>query len=174
MNSVKWSKREFHFDEIPLDHQQLIKRILATADRLRKMLASIPEVEMEIRNEGKWSIKENAGHLIDLQDLNMTRFKELKEGKAVFTPADMTNIETEAADHDSVKIRSLLSTLETRRKELAGFISSMTDTELTNKALHERLGIEMNAWQLLYFIAEHDDHHINTIKGIIAALDFDE
>ena len=174
MNTAKWIDRKFNFEESSLERQLLVNRLQATGNRIRKILAAVPEVKMELRNDGKWSIKENVGHLIDLEDLHLNRLRELKDGKTTLTPADLKNADTESAAHDSVKIRILISSLESRRSDFVEFLSGLSEPELAHEALHERLGIMMKPMELAYFVAEHDDHHINIIKGIIDLMDFDD
>lgn len=46
-------------------------------------------------------------------------------------------------------------------------LTSFSDNELINTAMHPRLEVKMRIVDLAYFIAEHDDHHIAKIITIL-------
>lgn len=174
MKRIKWKRREFNFEAIEHNKQDLLRRLLGTEGRIRKLLNRVPEVEMELQFEGAWSIKKNIGHLMLLDQLHKIRLDELRAGKNVLTSADKKNSDTDTTDFDSVKIGKLLTDLEKGRNDLVAAFSALSETELQQKAIHPRLDQQMGALDLAYFIAEHDDHHITTIDLIIESLNFDE
>jgi hypothetical protein len=45
----------------------------------------------------------------------------------------------------------------------------LKDDQLLNTALHPRLKIPMRIVDLAYFVAEHDDHHLATIRGMMTS-----
>ena len=170
----KWKKRTFEFGKAPAELNDYLKKLDSTVGRLRNIAASVPESDLEIRVDNKWSVKENIGHLFDLDEIHVQRLDELCKGEDVLSVADDKNLLTESTDHNSEKVRDLLKKLEGSRKVLLERFRAVKDSDLEKTSLHPRLETPMNTVDLAFFISEHDNHHIAKINEVIESLDFDE
>ena len=134
------------------------------------MINSLPETDCEFKPEGKWSVKEHIGHLIDLEDLHEGRIDDFLERKEALRAADMTNKKTHEADHNSKKVEELISEFFVKRKRFIDRLETLDDETLKSKAMHPRLQTLMRPVDLAFFTAEHDDHHLADVRGILNKL----
>ncbi len=116
------------------------------------------------------SIKEQVGHLGDLESLWELRFKDFLKSKPVLTPADLSNTQTHEANHNDTAMEDLLLRFSSKRKHLCQVIKSMGHKAEAWTSKHPRLGTPMRPIDLAYFIAEHDDHHLAVITSLISNL----
>jgi hypothetical protein len=170
MERSKWIDRKFSFD-IPAGWiHNIAERLLGTPVRLHAMVANVNEVLAARAQPGGWSIKEHIGHLLDLEDLQAIRLKELGENKTQLSAADMSNAKTNQANHNSKSLQRLITEFSQERKRFVEVLLSLSDETHNNSAMHPRLKKKMRAVDLAYFTAEHDDHHLATIRQIISQL----
>src|SRR5712691_3172412 len=159
IQSIAWTARTFTFD-LPLGtFPAVVERLRGTPARAAELLSGVSEELLSRRWEGKWSAKENLGHLADLQLLDDQRLREYLVGATALSAADPANHITEAACHNQVPIARLVEHLRASRLELARKLEALTEDEVARTALHPRLQQPMRLLDWVYFVAEHDDHH---------------
>ncbi len=164
----RWFDRSFEFDFATELHAELLERLRGTPARLEERLRGLArEVLTRRRAEGKWSIQENAGHLMDLESLFAGRLDDFDAGAAKLRPADETNQKTEDADHNSSDLESILSAFRRERMALVGRLDALKPDDFARSALHPRLKQPMRLCDLMFFQAEHDDHHLATITELM-------
>jgi uncharacterized damage-inducible protein DinB len=164
MKRQPWTAHVFNLDIDPGWIYNILTRVEDTELRLRHYCKELDDAHLSLQTNGAWSIKEHIGHLIDLEELHLNRLKEFADLKVVLTGADMSNAKTEAAAHNERAITDLLDEFSQTRKELAQAYKALPEQSLFHKAMHPRLKVLMRPVDLMYFIAEHDDHHLATIK----------
>ena len=168
MSPRPWIERHF---ELGLDAAELptiIARLRAVPARLEAAVTGLPREVLTRRFDGAWSIQENAGHLLDLEPLGEGRLDELLAGEQTLTAADMSNRRTEEAGHNETSIDELLGAFARRRAALVARLEGLTPEDARRTALHPRLEQPMSVTDLFFFIAEHDDHHLERIDEIVA------
>lgn len=170
MNRPAWVDKVFEFTLSPDQLPEVVAKLNATTGRLRKILGTTSAADMEIRLDNKWSIKENVGHLTDLEELHVGRLEDLENGLKTLRPADMSNATTEASDHNSFKLRELLIDLEEARTGFIEKLNSLSAETHATSGHHERLDVKMRPIDVAAFVAAHDEHHIQTIKDILESL----
>src|SRR4051812_12353001 len=78
MHLMKWTDRQFHFgcsnDFIPF----LLERLSATAPRIEELICYSKDPDLSYNPSGKWSVKEQIGHLIDLEELHSGRLTDFQ------------------------------------------------------------------------------------------------
>ncbi len=166
MERTEWFNRKFSKID---DHGRLptiLERLSYTSYRLLIKVLDIEDEQASIEIEGKWSIKKEIGHLIDLEPLWFGRVEDLKNGLDKLREADLTNQKTQQADHDKRDLKALISEFTAQRANLTGAIRAMTANEIERSALHPRLQTPMHVVDLAYFVAEHDDHHLSQITSL--------
>lgn len=95
---LKWTDRTFQFT-FPVEvYSEMIERLRGTPARLEDRVKRIAPEILTKRDGERWSIQENAGHLLDLESLVSGRLDEYLAGAKVLHAADMSNRKT--YEHD--------------------------------------------------------------------------
>lgn len=116
--------------------------------------------QLVLRSGGKWSIQENAGHLLDEEDLFWRRLQEYLAGAETLTPAPYQNIELK---HNDREMSEILTDFRTARERQVKMLINLRPEDFARTAWHGRLKATMRLVDHLLFIAEHDDHHLARI-----------
>lgn len=168
--TILWFDRKFSFDHLKGTFPSIYERLDGLMLRLDHKLSNIPEEQLSVKIDGKWSIKEHVGHLLDLEDLWIARMKDFSNKAIELSPADLENSKTHEANHNERTLIDLLDSLRTKRAEFLSICRKLEKEAETLTALHPRLKQPMRMIDLAYFVAEHDDHHLATITEIHSAL----
>lgn len=166
MQQIKWFDRKFNFDTDQNIFPSIIERLSDTPLRLENKLRSIRPEILEEKINNTWSIKENIGHLIDLEPLWQGRYEDISKGKPELRPTDLQNTKTDLADHNATSIEELLANFRSVRKQTISLIENINEDMVFRSALHPRLRTPMRTMDLFLFVAEHDDHHLARITEI--------
>jgi len=158
-----WLERQFRFD-FPVElYPNLRVRLSGTPARLEEMTHGLSRERLIYKPEGKWSIQENVGHLLDLEPLWFTRVEEFLAGANTLTAADMSNLKTHQAQHNDRPLEEILAAFRHARQGLVDRLVRLRADDFARVAQHPRLNTLMRLVDHLYFIAEHDDHHLARI-----------
>ncbi|MEM7513591.1 MAG: DinB family protein [Bacteroidota bacterium] len=147
----------------------ILERLDGTAIRLSSKLKGIDEKIFTAKPAEKWSIKEEVGHLWDLEPLWLARMHDILEGREDLTVADLTNRKTHEAGHNERDILSLIKDFQEERQKLVTLLRTVTEADAGKSAKHPRLGTPMTLMDLAYFVAEHDDHHLARMTVILTS-----
>lgn len=167
MQQVKWFNRKFDFSSEQNIFPSIIERLSGTPIRLEEKLKSFSPEILTVRIDNTWTIKENIGHLADLEPLWQGRLDDILMGKAELRPTDLQNIRTTEANHNAVPIENLLSDFRQIRKKTVATIEMLTEEQIFMSALHPRLKSLMRTMDHFLFVADHDDHHLARITELI-------
>jgi uncharacterized damage-inducible protein DinB len=170
MAKVKWFERSFDFSKDQNIFPSIIERLWGTPARLDEKFKSIPAEIFEIKVDNTWSIKENVGHLTDLEPLWQGRLEDIKNGEIEMRPADLANRKTNEANHNGQPIERLLSDFREIRSRTISLIQALDEQTIFKSALHPRLKTPMRTMDLFLFAAEHDDHHLARITELMNLL----
>lgn len=156
-----WFERKFTFTFPVEQYPNLCVRLRGTPARLEEMLRGLDRETLGRKPEGKWSIQEHAGHLLDLEELWTRRVSDFVESSDdTLTAADLTNRRTDEANHNARPLGDILEEFRAARGKLLGKIDALSAEEFGGSKLHPRLKQPMRLVDHLYFAAEHDDHHL--------------
>jgi uncharacterized damage-inducible protein DinB len=171
MKQEKWFNRSFDFSSNQQIFPAIIERLVGTPARLEEKLLLIPENITIIQVDGKWSVKENVGHLSDLEPLWQDRLEDILNGQSDLRPTDLTNRKTTEANHNAVPIETLLERFRKLRMRTIDLLKDLNEEQILKFALHPRLKTPMRTMDLFLFVAEHDDHHLARITELIKLID---
>ena len=161
-----WFAREFSF-ALPVElFPNVLERVRGTPARLEELLASVPREVLTRRDGERWSMQEHAGHLLDLEALELQRLDDYEAGREVLTPADLLNRKTHEARYNEREIGDILRAFRAERVELVRRLETFS-ADAGRAALHPRLQQPMRVIDLALFTAEHDDHHLAHISELI-------
>jgi DinB superfamily len=166
MSRIKWTDRRFSFDFPAGIYPEMIERIRGTPARLEDLLAGLSPETLTAQADGRWSMQENAGHLLDLESLVSQRIDEYFAGNSILHAADMSNRKTYEATHNQVPISSILKAFRTERHDIVSRLESLEAGIFERAALHPRLNVQMRLLDMLFFQAEHDDYHLARISEL--------
>ena len=165
-NRIKWTDRRFSFDFAAGIYPEIIERVRGTPARLEDLVSGLAPETLTAQTGGRWSIQENAGHLLDLESLVSQRVDEYVAGSEALHAADMSNRKTYEARHNDVPMNSILTTFRAARQELVARLERLDGDLFACRALHPRLNVQMRLVDMLFFQAEHDDYHLAKISEL--------
>lgn len=167
MQRTKWVERKFNFDFPVGLFPAVLERLRGTSARLKEMTTGLSEKDAEIKTGDKWSIKEQIGHLGDLESLHDGRIDDFIAHKENLRAWDTTNSQTNNANHNNSTIKALIENFSNKRNLFVSRLEKLTDDIHDVQALHPRLKVLMRPIDMAYFTAEHDDHHLASIRELM-------
>ena len=160
----KWVDRSFDFEFNFSLYPEFVERLTATPVILEPLILPIPRNLLIIKRDDAWSIQENVGHLISSEDLFIGRLDDYESGAESLRPADVSGTGTNKANYNSDKMQDLIEIFREKRMGYIQRLESLNPAEFKKSAWHPRLKKPMRLCDMLYFQAEHDDHHLNKMK----------
>lgn len=164
---LKWTDRKFEFNYPTELYPEIIERVRGASARLDEYLNSAPAEILTRRDNGHWSIQENAAHLYDLDALTLERIEQYIAGVPVLHAADITNRKTSEANYNSVPAAEISRLFRERRVEVVNRLESLDAEMFARSAIHPRLNIPMRLVDFVFFEAEHDDYHFTRINELL-------
>jgi len=162
-----WFERKFDFT-FPLEqYPNLCARLRGTPARLEDILRGVPHDALVAKPGEKWSAQEHAGHLLDLEPLWTARVADFLADGDTLTAADLSNRKTHEANHNSQELPKILAEFRAARLRLMDRASRLDPAHIARTKLHPRLRQPMRLIDHLYFVAEHDDHHLAKIWELL-------
>ena len=169
MERTKWTDRKFSF-EIPEGWlPNILERLVGTETRLGALTSHLTDEEASVKPNNKWSIKDHVGHLSDLEELHEGRIDDFIAGKKTLRAADMTNAKTNEAEHNKKRIEDLIAEFAVKRNTFISRLKNLDDETQQFQSLHPRLQAMMKPVDMAFFTAEHDDHHLASIREILSS-----
>jgi uncharacterized damage-inducible protein DinB len=166
IQQTPWIQRSFQFNFPVGLFPVIFSRLEGTLFRLHSILLNADE-DYCGRKSDAWSVKEHIGHLSDLEALWWERLNDFLQNKEVLTAADMTNTKTNEAGHNEKTLEQLLQHFTIERQRILESVYEFDLQTLSRTAIHPRLNQPMRLIDSLYFVAEHDDHHIAVISNLL-------
>ena len=160
MTAVNWIQRKFSFDLSVDLYPNILARFRGTPARLEDAVRGLSRERLIAKSNGKWSIQENAGHLLDEEDLFRKRLDEYLAGSEVLTPAPYLHRQL---THNNRPMEDILHDFRVAREQQVQRLTLLRPEDFARTAWHERLKTRMRLVDHLLFIAEHDDHHLARI-----------
>ena len=138
----------------------ILERLGGTSARLEEKLRLLSPEALRNREGSRWSIQENLGHLLDLEEIHAGRLEDFAAGAEVLRPADPENRKTQQARHNETPTLLLLHAFREARRHVTERLAYWDASRPSRTALHPRLRLPMTVVDLAFFVAEHDDHHL--------------
>ena len=162
-----WFERKFEFS-FPVElYPNLCTRLRGTPARLEEVVRAHAQKQLVQQPEAKWSAQEHAGHLLDLEPLWLARVDDYRAGAAELTVADLSNRKTHEAGHNDGRVEEILAEFRKVRSRLLDRVEGLDPAIFVRPIPHPRLKTPMRLVDHLYFVAEHDDHHLARIWELL-------
>ena len=97
----------------------------------------------------------------------MARVDDFLTDRDTLAVADLGNRKTHEANHNAQELAEILAGFRTARLRLVEHLGTFEPDVFARTSLHPRLKQPMRLVDHLYFVAEHDDHHLATISELI-------
>ena len=135
MNTLPWFERNLKFGHPIQMLPYFLERLEGTFIRLETKVKGVPNEILSHQLNGKWSVKQNIGHLAEVDEINFRRIDEMIAGVAQLSPA----VFEPKKDYNSQEVKDVLHYFhKTRLKNIKRY-SELTEIELTKSSLHPRL-----------------------------------
>jgi uncharacterized damage-inducible protein DinB len=160
---TRWLDRTFPFDHDPGVYPCILERLRGTPARLEELVASIRAEFLTNERADGWTIQELVGHLVSVEALFDARLTQFIEGADILVAADMTNKRTDGANYNGRPIAGILREFRSVRRASMKRYEAVDDATIIRAVRHPRLDRPMRLVDMVYFLAEHDDHHLAEI-----------
>lgn len=170
MNPIPvWFDRRFEFSFPAELYPNVCARLRGAPARLEESLRDRSPGILTRKPQQKWSAQEHAGHLLELEPLWLARVEDYAGGSAVLTVADLQNRKTDEANYNARPLQQILADFRAVRKVLLNRADQLEASLFSRTIPHPRLKTPMRLVDHLYFVAEHDDHHLAKIWELVNA-----
>jgi hypothetical protein len=163
--AMPWFERNLKFGYPKEMLPFFLERLEGTIIRIEQKVNGVDEKNLSERLNGKWCIKENIGHLAEVDEVANKRLDEMVNGAAIMSPAVF-----EPQDYSQWPIIKVIELFKKNRLSNIKKYNSIKENDLLKSSQHPRLKIMMTPIDLAWFDAEHDDHHLVKINEILLAL----
>ena len=166
MTEILWFERDLVFGKNKELLPYILERLDGTAHRIRAKVNKLSEDKLSLKLNDKWSVKQNIGHLAEVDEINNRRIDEMLAGISPMSPA----VFEVKPDYNTMPVADVIDYFEkTRQKNISKYLR-LSESELSKASLHPRLKLMMTPVDLAWFDAEHDDHHLVKINFILSQL----
>ncbi|MEM6262361.1 MAG: DinB family protein [Bacteroidota bacterium] len=112
--------------------------------------------------EGKWSLKELVGHLVDAEHIMMYRALSIARGEDQALPGFDHNAYVEAAGFDQMKGADLLNAFSTCRQHTLALLPLIPHDEETRMGNSNGAPVSVRA--LCWIVPSHVMHHLGVVR----------
>jgi hypothetical protein len=104
---------------------------------------------------------------LDLEALWLTRVEDYVAASQQLTAADLQNRKADEAHHNTRPLEEVLTEFRAARGKLLARLEELDPPLFARPIPHPRLKTPMRLVDHLYFVAEHDDHHLARIWELL-------
>ncbi|SFK17151.1 DinB family protein [Brevibacillus centrosporus] len=149
-----------YIDSVP--EGDLILLLLEQEQEVLEWFSPLQEQDSLFRySEGKWSLKEVLGHIVDTE--RIMSYRMLVAGRGDKTPLPRHHdIYVSKTSFDRRPIADLIAEFRTVRASTLSLVRGLTDEELKQSGLLNE--VETTATAFAYFILGHAHHHLRIVR----------
>ncbi len=162
-----WYERQFAFGFPAELYPNICIRLRGTPARLEEIVRNASRQSLTRKPGEKWSAQEHVGHLLDLEPLWLKRLEDFVQGRPDLSTTDLSNRKTHEANYNSQAIEEILADFRIARLRLVERAGEVDPPLYSRVLVHPRLQKPIRLVDHLYFVAEHDDHHLASIWQLI-------
>ena len=167
MRLTPWSERRLDYGRDDLELPILVERLRGTPSRVLELFRGRPVERLTMHLHGRWCALEHVAHLIELQDHFERRLDDLCALRPEVGVIDLTGQEVRLRAQCR---RSPGDVLEEFRLKRMAFVERVQELEAPvhrHVARHPCEGRPYRTVDMLHWIAEHDDHHLASIRSLL-------
>ena len=146
-----------------VENDDIFDKLASQPTTLKDLVTAMPEEQGKYRYaEGKWSIKEVLGHLIDGERMFAYRLFRISRGDETPIEGFEQDGYIENAHSDSRSFADLLEEFSLLRRANMIFFNNLTDDAWSRSGIANNVRISVRA--LAYIMAGHIDHHLAVLR----------
>ncbi len=146
-----------------LEEGNILAILAEQGEEVSDLLAAISDDRGDYRYaEGKWSIKELFGHMIDTERIFTFRALCFARGDAGPFPGMDQDQYVDGANFSARSMDSLLFEYRHQRQASIAMFASLDDAALMRRGVAS--GVEFTARSFQYILAGHERHHIQVMR----------
>ena len=172
-----WADKIVKRSYILADVTSLITRVNGAPARVEDALQSIEERYVRVRTPKKgasgearpalrWSPLDHAGHLLDVDELHSQRIKDFLNDVETLSVPTVGGI-AEDKHYNRHELAPILQRFRVGRSTLANVLYGLPEPAFTKESVYPKTGEKIRLLDYVEIIAEHDDHHLATIRELI-------
>ncbi len=173
-----WAEKTVKRSYVLADVTSLITRVNGAPARVEDALKSIEERYVRVRTPMKgasdeprpalrWSPLDHAGHLLDVDELHSQRVKDFLNDVESLSVPDAGNKKTEDEHYNRQPMEPILQRFRVGRSTLANVLYGLPESAFEKESVYPKTGEKIRLLDYVEIIAEHDDHHLATIRELI-------
>ena len=141
----------------------VFKGLVAQGELTNQFIKSLPEKQGDIRYmEGKWTIKEVLGHLMDTERILSYRILCFMRGDRQSLPGFEENDYVRNSNYSTRTLKDMRDEMYAIRQSTIHMILNMDVNTLDDIGYANNKEVSVRA--LIYMILVHERHHVNVIK----------
>lgn len=112
--------------------------------------------------EGKWTIAQVLGHLVDTQTVFLYRILNIARGEKVKLPGFDENLWVASGNYQDYSLTGIKSAYEASAEHVKSTVFSLRKEDFAKKG--EANGIIISVEEVILYLMAHEVHHLKTIK----------
>jgi len=162
--SKNWLTKKWDFNFPVSRYPEFLETLKSTPQKLESLISSLTREKLIHKKIDDWSIQENAGHLITVDELFIGRLEDYLNRLEELRTADITGSSTNKVDYNSWNIQVIVKDFRRQRQKYIQNLEKLDSEDFEKSAFHPRLKTQMRLCDMLYFQAEHDKYHLEIIE----------
>ena len=147
-----------------VDGNDPIKLMIDQLTRTQKLFTEISEDKGGYSfAEGKWTIKEVLGHIIDTERVFAYRALSIARGEKQSLPGFEQEDYARTANYNERNLTDIIEEYKLTREANIALFKSFEDKAINRRGIANNKEITVRA--ILFIIPGHEEHHINIIKS---------
>lgn len=153
---------QYYKGYIELVPDDVIRELENQLTRISELVAMVtPDKENYAYAEGKWTLREVFGHIIDTERIMAYRLLCISRGEPATLPGFDENIYIANSNYKSQKLSKLEAEFQALRISNIYQIKSLDDMQKKNRGVAN--GTEISVLSLIFILAGHFNHHAKII-----------
>ena len=141
----------------------MFKGLVAQGELTHQLIKSLPEKQGDNRyQEGKWSVKEVLGHILDTERILTYRILCFMRGERQALPGFEENDYARNSNYSTRTLKDIGEELYAVRQSTVHMIMNMDQNSLDDVGIAN--GAEVSIRALIYMVLVHERHHVKFIK----------
>jgi uncharacterized damage-inducible protein DinB len=141
----------------------VLEQLARQGEETSRFLAAVPREREGFRyQEGKWSVRELVGHLVDCERIFSVRALAFARGDRAELPGFDENRYVAQADFDHRPLASLAEELRLVRGATLGFFRSVTKETEARRGVAN--GASFTVRSVPFILAGHELHHLGVLR----------
>lgn len=171
MKPIPWSERQLPVGKGPEEWPVLLERMQGTPHRLAVLFRHQPIERLVLRMQEGWSPLEHVAHLLHLDQRFQERVDDFVQRRPRLCAIELHDQERVLRSQRERMPGDLIEEFRLSRLHLVRRLRALDDAVLRHRAAHPCRGIAMGPVDMALWIAEHDDHHLATVRARLGAFD---